>query len=81
LKTNLLVELDRLIHLPWESIDQKQTFPIFPARLSALRLHRVVHSVFEQLDRYFGRNDLAFTDVGADYFAVLGSFALLFGTE
>lgn len=80
---DVLVELERLVHLAREAVDEEAAAAVAPAVAAAARgvLERGAHRVLEQLDRDLHRHDLALADVGADHLAVLGARPGLLGAQ
>lgn len=66
---NGLFELDRLVHLPGETVDEELAI--------AVLLDGGFHSVLQQLDGDFHGHDLALLDVGLDHLAELAAGTLL----
>jgi hypothetical protein len=81
--THILFELDCLVHLPRESINQKQSLPISPPILITLAalLHRLPHRSFQQLHCHLHGDDLALTNACAYERAVRGAVTVLFSAE
>lgn len=86
--THHFIKLDSLVHLPRESIYQEAATALSPLalvlvrnRMSSGRLalssERLAHSVLQQCDRHFHRDNLALLDVLSDQRTVFGTLARL----
>ena len=80
-ETDILVELEGLVHLAREAVNEEAALAVLPAVAVALLGESGAHGVLEQLDRHLHWHDLALADIRADHLTVCRARAVLLGAQ
>jgi hypothetical protein len=83
--THIIVEFERLIHFPWEPVNQEPSFTVRPGvsivGLARFLLESGLHRVLKQFDGNFHGDDFAFLDAGLNHVLELRALTMLFGAK
>ena len=81
MQTNILVELESLVHFARKAVDEEAALAVLPTLTLAVLCEGGGHGILEELDGDFHGDDEALTDVSTDHLAILGAFAVLFSAK